>query len=137
MYCYYPSKLLGTLRGLFDSGFRAFSKRHINFESIPLKKIVEVFDSSKCIIDVNRPEQQGLTMRSIETFGANRKLATTNKDITEYNIFTPNNIIVIDRSQPSFPPAFFNGAYDTPNKDLYNTYSLESWISKIFGHHDV
>lgn len=137
MYCFYPSKTLNRIRSLIDPGFRAFSKAHIKFESIPLEKVVEVFNESKCIIDINRPDQQGLTMRSIETFGSRRKLVTTNSDIQEYDIYNDNNMLVLDRHAPSLPISFLKSPFQIPDSKMLETYSIESWISQIFGHQHV
>lgn len=95
-------------------------------------EIRDVFLNSKAVIDIQHPEQTGLTMRSIEMLGLNKKLITTNVDIRNYDFFNGNNIVVINRSNPSVPDDFIDANYIKPNGNVVSKYSIQSWLSSIF-----
>ncbi len=48
------------------------------------------------IIDVNHPDQSGLTMRTIEALGMGKKLITTNSEIKKYSFYDPERILIWD-----------------------------------------
>jgi hypothetical protein len=70
-------------------------------------------------------------MRSLEAFGAHKKLITTNQSIRDYDFYSPNNICIIDRKNPQIPNSFFKEAFTPPELNLYQRYSLEGWVNEI------
>ena len=95
-------------------------------------KIIEIFDNSKVVLDINHPLQFGLTMRTIECIGAEKKLITTNKNIKDYDFYNPNNILIIDRENINIDMSFFEKEYQTLPDELYKKYSLTNWLRNIF-----
>lgn len=132
IYCYYPSKLLYYIRSLFDPGFRNFAKKHVTFSGMALPDVVDRIGESRAVIDVNRPHQLGLTMRSIEAVGAQRKLITTNKDIANYDIFEKSSVLIVDRNTPTIEDSFFEGESIPFPYDVREKYSVSAWINNIF-----
>lgn len=132
VFCYYPSKFLYFLRSLIDPGFRKFGKKHISFSGMSLVEVVNRISESSAIIDINRPNQLGLTMRTIEAVGAQRRLITTNPDIVNYNIFNPDSILVVDRESPSIPSSFLQSSKTPFEEEARKKYSISTWIENIF-----
>lgn len=134
VFCYYPSKRLYFLRALINPGFYRFGKRYISFEGMKLKELVANIAKSKAIIDINRPGQLGLTMRTIEAVGSRRRLITTNYDIINYDLYGSGAVMVVDRENPDIPESFFAGnvkAFDLP---LREKYSVSTWVDRLFTH---
>lgn len=129
---YCPSKLLFILKKVFTREFDFISFNEVSFNSMSKTEIRDVFLNSKAVIDIQHPEQTGLTMRSIEMLGLNKKLITTNVDIKNYDFFNGNNIAVINRSNPSVPDDFIGANYVKPNENVVSKYSIQSWLSSIF-----
>jgi hypothetical protein len=119
-------------RKLFSRSFK-FAKKS-DFSFIPLKKndILKIIEESNCVLDIERPIQRGLTMRTIEVLGARKKLITTNKDIVNYDFFNKNNILVIDRDQPVIDIHFIRGEYQDLPDDIYQKYSIGNWLIEVF-----
>ncbi len=119
---------------LFDKYFRKLSKMKITHSSTLRKDLVyNIMSSSNCILDINHPQQTGLTMRTIETLGFNKKLLTTNETIKEYDFYNANNIMVFDRLSPQIDLNFVKEEYIKPNRVVYENYSLKKWIDVVFG----
>ena len=76
-----PGKLLLFLRKIFNKSFRKWDDKYISIEQIPKEKVAEIQENSRCNIDINHPNQTGLTMRTIEMVAMNKKLMTTNLNI--------------------------------------------------------
>lgn len=132
VFCYYPSKLLFWLRSLINPRFRKFGKKHISFKSMTLLEVIDKFSKSTAIIDINRPNQLGLTMRSIEAVGAQRKLITTNSDILNYDIFNSETILIIDRNCNSIDEHFFKPNPLPYEEKTRKKYSITAWLNCIF-----
>lgn len=111
--------------------FRQTGITTFQFEPMPRQKVQEVFRKSRAILDIEHPLQSGLTIRTLETFGAGKKLVTTNASIMDTEIYDPRNIYVIDRSKPHVPITFLESPYFAPNPEIYERYSLNGWLDEI------
>jgi hypothetical protein len=132
VFCYYPSKLLYRLRTLFDSGFRRFGSKYVKFKGMKLSEVVSRISESRVVIDVNRPDQLGLTMRSIEALGAQRKLVTTNSDVVNYDLYDPKSVLVVNREAPVVTDDFLYFKEQPFAQTLREKYSVSVWTDKIF-----
>jgi hypothetical protein len=129
---YCPSKLLFILKKIFTREFDFISFNEVSFSSMSKLEIKDVFINSSAVIDIQHPDQTGLTMRSIEMLGLNKKLITTNTDIKNYDFFNSDNIAVIDRYSPSIPVEFIDTSYIEPNDCVVNQYSIQNWLRSMF-----
>ena len=62
-----------------------------------LKDIIESYSRTRSVLDIELPIQDGLSIRSFETMGANLKLITTNKNIKNECFYDSKKIMVVDR----------------------------------------
>jgi hypothetical protein len=129
---YCPSKLLFFLKKLFTSEYDSISYSEVSFEPISKSEIKNIFLRSNAVIDIQHPDQAGLTMRSIEMLGLQKKLITTNENIVNYDFFDKRNILVIDRVKPIVPEEFISSKYDLSKVILSPNYSLQSWVKSVF-----
>ena len=130
---YFPSRLL-YLRMWFQNKWFRKNSKFTEFRFSPLSKqdLLGVVEKSRILLDAQHPKQTGLTMRTLETLGARRKLITTNQFVKEYDFYNPNNILVVDRMNPVITKDFLEGAFEMPPIEVYNRYSLDSWLKTIF-----
>jgi len=129
---YSPSKILFTLQRFLNKDFRSVNPNDISFESLNKRQILEKISTSKAVIDIEHPDQKGLTMRTMEMIGAKKKLITTNSNIKEYDFYNTVNICIIDRENPKIPKSFFESKYEELPQNIYYKYSLSNWIKQIF-----
>lgn len=111
--------------------FRAAKIDDFRFKPIARPKVQDIFHKSRSVLDVEHPRQTGLTMRTLETVGAGKKLVTTNASILDTDIYDVRNICVIDRKNPVIPRSFLETPYCPPPQEVYKRYSLDSWIDEI------
>ncbi|MGM5629722.1 hypothetical protein O2K51_02375 [Apibacter raozihei] len=93
--------------------------------------VLEKIDTSSIMIDIQRPEQVGLTFRVFESLGYHKKLITTNKDIVNYDFYDSNNILLIDPENIVIPDEFLNSDYKDLPDDILQKYSTKNWVKKI------
>lgn len=130
---YFPSRLLYLKMLLQDKWFRTNSK-YLDFRFSPLSKkdLLGIVEKSRIVLDAQHPKQTGLTMRTLETLGARRKLITTNQYVKEYDFYNPNNILIVDRNNPIIIEEFLKNEFEVPSSEIYKKYSLDNWLRTIF-----
>lgn len=132
LYLYMTSKLGFYKMKFIDKCLENASIDEFNFLQLNKKMVLEAVSNCRIIIDAEHPSQLGLTMRTIESLGAKRKLITTNKDIVNYDFYNPNNILVVDRKNIEIPDSFIKTEYLELDDKIYSKYSLQNWIITIF-----
>ncbi len=119
-------------RKIFQKKFRNAKQKDFSFAPLRKEEIIKIIQESKCVLDIERAVQCGLTMRTIEVLGARKKLITTNSDIMNYDLYNENNIYVIDRLNPQLSIDFINGKYQHIDEDIYEKYCINSWLHEVF-----
>ncbi|SBS61188.1 lipopolysaccharide biosynthesis protein [Vibrio atlanticus] len=128
---YCPSKLLFILKKLFTKEYDFISYSEVSFKAMSKSEVKTIFLQSNVVIDIQHPAQKGLTMRSLETLGLEKKLITTNCDVRSYDFFDERNILVIDRVNPQIPDDFISMKYAPLSSECRSNYSLRSWIYSV------
>lgn len=100
----------------------------VTFCRISPKQMKRLYSKSKCVVDIAHPSQTGLTMRTIESIGANKKIITTNQNISKENFYIPDNIQIIDRNDPHIDFSFLDRYVDYPERD---TLYIDNWTRSI------
>lgn len=89
----------------------------------------QLLNSSRYVLDIQVPGQNGLTMRTLECLGCGVKLVTTNENIKKYDFYDPRNIQVINRKNPKL--IFDDTPYNDLSEEVYKKYSIENWVNSI------
>lgn len=132
-YCYLQNKSMFYFYKFTKREFKGAKRKDFQFDKIYSDEIAKIINKTKVVLDIQHPKQTGLTMRTIEMIGLNKKLITTNQSIIQYDFFNPENIAIIDRNAIEIPEGFLDMPYKKIRKDIYNKYSLEYWIIDVLG----
>lgn len=132
-YIYLPHKLIYLRNKLFNKNYKNVNINDIHFELMKTKDAYKIYSESRCVVDIESPTQNGLTMRTIEMIGLKKKLITTNKDIINYDFYNCNNTMVVDRANFQIDTEFVNKPYELLPDDIYEKYSLHGWILQVLG----
>lgn len=130
-FLYLQSKFIYWFYKITKKEFRYAPITVFSFSKMPASDIAKIVCKSKTILDIQHPKQTGLTMRTIEMIGMNKKLITTNASIAKYDFFDKRNIAIIDRKNVDIPRDFLNSSYIPLQSDVYEKYSLKSWILDV------
>lgn len=133
IYPYLQSKFIYYFYKLTKKEFLGTKLNDFQYQKLNSKKISEIINHTKIVIDIQHPKQTGLTIRTIETFGMRKKMITTNMDIKNYDFYSISNILVVDRTNPIFSIKPLIGDYQLADEKIYKKYSLESWIYGVLG----
>jgi hypothetical protein len=128
-----PSRALFFVQRLVFAAFRRVDLQDVSFQSLSFDQISGAMKKSLAVIDIEHPNQVGLTMRTIESLGARKKLITTNANIKEYDFYDSDNICIVNREMVSVEGEFFAKPYKSLRPEIYNKYSLRNWLIEVFG----
>ena len=128
---YMPSKLKFYYHKLKNPEYKNARLKDFKREKLSKEETIEIVKNSFCVLDSPQDNQDGATMRVIECLGANKKLITTNKDLVNYDFYNPKNIYIYN-GEFDFDNEFFKTDYQPPEKEIYEKYSLESFLKTIF-----
>ncbi len=130
-YLYLQAKwVLGVFK-ILKQAMRKAKLQEFQFHPIAKNDLQNIFAESKAIIDIEHPKQNGLTMRTFEALGANKKLITTNKNIQNYDFFKEDNICIIERNNPSIPKGFLKSEYQALPAEITYKYSISGWLDEL------
>ncbi len=132
IYFFLPSKLVYIYRKVKNPEYKKAKLSEFNFKPVSKEEMDKLISCSRCILDSAQDNQNGLTIRVIETLGAKRKLITTNKDIANYDFYREENIYIYD-GKFDFNNTFFLQQYKELPKDIYEKYSINSWVRQLLG----
>ena len=130
IYFFFPSKIVFFYRKIHD---KELWNAHLNeFHYVPLTslEIEAIYKDSRCILDSPQAGQIGLTIRVLEALGSKKKLITTNEDVINYDFYCPENIYVYNGTI-DLNDLFFITDYKEIDRDIYERYSLRSWLEEI------
>ena len=98
--------------------------------SISTKDIIESYQHSNSVLDIELSIQNGLTIRTFETLGSGLKLVTTNDKIKEEDFYNPDRILVINRDILDVNLNFFKQKKD--ENVIFSQFYIDSWLDNIF-----
>lgn len=130
-FCYLQSKFIYYFYKITKKEFADSTINEFDFEKKDSAEIANIVTQSKIVLDIQHPKQTGLTMRTIEMIGMNKKLITTNASIKYYDFYNPNNISVVDRKNIKIDDKFLQTSYEPLDEKLYKRYSLQNWILEV------
>lgn len=134
VFCFYymQGKLVYLIKRFIDKSFKTFEFKKLSFKSLSTSEILNLYARSNVVLDINHPNQSGLTMRTFEAIGAKRKLITTNNEVAKMPFYNPDNILILDRNNLQVDIAFFNHTYKEIENSLYEKLSIGGWLYNLF-----
>lgn len=107
----------------------------IEFKDKPLDGniVLEEYKKSKVIIDLMRDGQEGLSFRIFEAMAFEKKIITDNVSIQTYDFYNSANYLIVNHDLSNIEDQFFTLSYQKISKNLYQKYSLNHWVNRVFG----
>lgn len=113
-----------AFKKLFDSSFQNISLNDVIFKNISLEQVALIVNQSKILIDVVNELQSGLSIRTFEVLGSNKKLLTNNKNIQNEKFYNLNCICMIENLNDEFIDS-------KCHLEDFQEYGIDSWLNKL------
>ena len=134
-YFYSPSRIIFYARQFFQKDILLKKLHDLHFRKLSHSQIMSFIKKSKVVLDIHNANQSGLTMRTIEALALQKKIATTNANIKNYDFYLPENICILDRNKLSIPNAFIKKPFKPLHKNIIKRYNLETFYQSTIGHY--
>lgn len=125
------NKLQYWYNKIFIEEFKKAKSKEFKFQPLSEEENFKKLNISNSVFDIRHNKQSGLTLRTIETLGANKKLITNNSDIVKYDFYNKNNILIVDHDNWHEIEMFLKNEYIPITGEIYNKYSLHNWVASI------
>ncbi len=132
-YFYSPHILVYFLNKLTNKDYKYISRKEVNFKGLSAKEVCEIYGSSQCVLDIEHPRQKGTTTRPVEMLPMKKKIITTNTHVKDFDFYSENNFLIIDRDNPTISEEFFNKPYVEVSKEVVDKYSPKTFAKKCLG----
>ncbi|MEX3016829.1 hypothetical protein [Gymnodinialimonas hymeniacidonis] len=131
VHCYIPSRLVWLLRALRDPQLFRPGEVPISHEVLSKEAYLDVLNASRAVVDIEHARQTGLTMRSIETLLAGKKLITTNPHVRDVALYDASRVAVIDRDKPRIPDGFLDIPFAPVPEGLRRQFHVSGWLDAV------
>lgn len=101
-------------------------------DKIESNKINRIIAESRCIIDITKPGQNGLSNRTIAALAAHKKVISTNKNLSN-DLEIIRNICLLKRDKPLITPDFIKSPFITNDQisNEINSLEINNWINTL------
>lgn len=86
---------------------------------------------SKAILEILQTNQDGLSLRSLESLFMRKKLITNNQNIIKYNFYCPQNIFILGVDDINSMKSFINSPYNQIPESIINDYEFSFWLKRL------
>lgn len=102
-------------------------------KSMDYDDITTLIAKSRSVLNIALDNQQGITMRDLESLFFEIKLLTTNKNIVNTDIYFPNNVYIVDGLNIDDLPNFLDEKYVSRPQEVKDRHSYDHFIEVIVG----
>jgi len=103
--------------------------KYISFKPLKSKILQAELSKTKAVLDISHSHQSGLTMRTLETLGNNKKLITNNKYIIDEFFYNKDVIKVYNNIEEIFDRQFIDSKTSFSN-DM-EKFNIITWVDEI------
>lgn len=128
---YVRSRMELSLRLIVDKWLRRMDRSHLIFAPMSTTVIAKYYRECAAVLDIEHPNQSGLTMRTFEVIASGKKLITTNRGIVEHDFYDPARVCVIDRNHPTISHEFLEATLPPLPDEFIVRHSLKGWLLDI------
>ena len=131
-YLYSPHPLVYYMNRLLNPFYKTIHKSDIHFTPISGRELLRVYRQSRCVLDIEHPDQCGTTTRPLEMLKMQKKVITTSRFIDRYDFYHPQNILVIGKNAENLNREFIFSDYIPLSDEIADHYSMTAFLRDIF-----
>ncbi|WP_324682028.1 hypothetical protein [Bibersteinia trehalosi] len=117
-----------------DKHKKALYPSNVNFlfdhEAKEFRENLNAARQSRILLDFVISEHKGLSLRTFESIGYDKKLITTNAEVKKYDFYHPNNMFVLDNNFDELE-AFLTKPYIELDPSIKKKYSFSNWVNYV------
>ena len=130
-YFYSPHIMVYLLNKLTNPDYKYLPLKEVNFKPISAKEVSDIYNKSKCVIDIEHPRQNGTTTRPVELLPLKKKIITTNSYVKNFKFYNEDNFLIIDRNNPKIDKSFIDSCYQPVADEIVYEYSPKRFVETL------
>lgn len=87
--------------------------------------------ASRCLVDFYNATNEGVSLRVMEALFFKKKLITTNRFVTKYDFYNPQNIFIWGVDNPEKLGEFVRSTFVPVAKEIVSRYDINNWIKNF------
>lgn len=101
--------------------------------SIPYEQVIDIDTRSRAILNITMKNQEGVTMRDMESVAIGVKLITTNKNIINKDLYHKNNVFILGVDDLDSLPEFLKLECVNMWDRIKDNHTFEAMLNEITG----
>ena len=131
-YMYFKSKFIFFLAKLLYKEMRHAKAKEFVFEPIKGEEKDKLFARSRAILEIPRQNQNGMSMRSIESAMLGIKMITNQEAIKLYNLYNEKNVAIFsDNDMSAINRNFLDGPSYPLLEEIRDEYKVSSFVKTL------
>lgn len=115
---------------LVYDGHRRDQPRPFESKRMRYGQVLAAIRASRCLVEVSKLGQSGLTLRPLEAVFHRKKLIVTDPGITRFDFYRPENVYLWGTDERSLAEFFATGYLDL-DPEVIDRYRLANWLQRI------
>ena len=107
------------------------AKFKIIAKGFSFKESAQKIQQSEFLLDFHNPIHNGLSFRTFESIGYEKKLITDNVLVKGFEFYNPNNIFIIENENFKGFEEFATTPYEPLAEEIKEKYSFTNWIKQL------
>lgn len=129
-YLFLQKKLVYFYYKLKDREFKKSKMSDFRYKRLSTEQCEEVLLKSNIVVDVPMKNQNGLTIRTLETISRGQRLITTNENIKDYDFYREDQIYIYHGGEIDYTHPFFRCDQAIDNKEI-KKYYIGDWLGQL------
>lgn len=131
VYLYSPHILVYLFNKITNPDYKWIRRKDVHFKPLTSQQVYKIYSTSKCILDIEHPKQQGTTTRPVEMLPMKKKIITTNGSVRNFPFYNENNFCIIDRDHLLLDISFFDTEYVPIDEKIIQQYSPGEFVRML------
>ena len=111
---------------------KKFSKEKPYYQpAISYEQVIDYDTSSRALLNITMENQEGVTMRDMESVAIGLKLITTNRNIRNKDLYHENNVFILGIDDFDSLPSFLNADYVNMWERIKGSHTFEAMMTEI------
>lgn len=100
-------------------------------EKLSYKENIEKVIQANILLEINKPEQHGLTLRALEALAFNKKLITNNHSIDKMAFYHPSRIFILGKDNLNDLGAFLHTPIVPAENDIIKRFCADAMLENL------
>ena len=100
-------------------------------DAVPFDEFHRIIQASNCVLEIERENQSGITIRSMSAIARGKKIISTNHHLKDRPYYNPQQIQIIDRNKPVLDIEWIRQRVVFERPESIEKVRLDKWVNYL------